>query len=227
MSASTRGIGSTHRGVGGTRGEQGRRRHPRRRPLPSPGGVSISPARGEWGRHHAGRRAARAACVSAEARRRAVRTRATAGTRRSAGSHPRRRPARPSPAPTQKRYVRGRRARGGRGTPPNFRGRGGGERGGRRGRRGRRRASRRAAGGRYQRYRQSSASARFGDAANMSGILDGRGGPRHARGVLYPRSTMKYHDAASTLMTSPHLARAEKTAVGGVSGLTSCSCALS
>ena len=46
MSASTRGIGSTHRGVGGSRGEQGRRRHrrhPRRRPLPSPGGVSISP----------------------------------------------------------------------------------------------------------------------------------------------------------------------------------------
>ena len=34
---------------------QGRRRHPRRRPLPSPGGVSSAGTR-RWGRHHAARR---------------------------------------------------------------------------------------------------------------------------------------------------------------------------
>ena len=56
---------------------QGRRRHPRRRPLPSPGGVSsVAPARGDGGvttPRGASSPASPAACVSAEARRRASR----------------------------------------------------------------------------------------------------------------------------------------------------------
>ena len=144
---------------------QGRRRHPRRRPLPSPGGVSsVAPARGDGGvttPRGASSPASPAACVSAEARRRAVRTCAIAITRRSAGTHPRRRSARPSPAPTQKWRVRGRRARGGRRHGPNFR-------------------------------ERAAAGAAGGGAAGTAARIPSRGGPGEKRRVVGVRGRGQY-----------------------------------